>query len=98
MGLLAFFDLANQFNSILTSFCGEEAIAFFSADCGGIQLVGERIGPSIARKKYGERSSHQRTQVRVERLLVDVVADAHRTSIYKVGCAQRLEIAVAVNL
>ena len=90
------------------SSCGEET-AIHSADFFGIQLVGRRIGSSIANpgRKPSERSSHQRTKVRVEELLVVFVADAHavkvttsiyRTSICKVGCAQRLKIAVAVNL
>ena len=76
------------------SSCGEETV-IHSADFFDIQ---RSFGSSIAIPKLGQRSSHQRTQVRVERWLVDVVADAHRTSIFKVGCAECLKIAVAENL
>ena len=45
-----------------------------------------------------EPSSHQLAEVRVEEWLILVVADAHSTSNFKLGCAQLLQICVANNL
>jgi len=50
----------------------------------------------IAKIQRKEGSSHQLAEVRVEEWLV--VADAHLTSTFKLGCAQLLELWVFKNL
>ena len=58
-------------------------------------------GGSIAvRAKNGviQISIHQLAEVRVEEWLVCLFADAHRTSTFKLGCAQLLQIWVLKNL
>ena len=71
--------------------CGEETVSTISAHGGSIAVL-------IAKTFKKEGSSHQLAEVRVEEWLILVVADAHSTSNFKLGCAQLLQICVANNL